>query len=258
MATVVPPAGNFEMGRVFGRSLEVVGRNLVLYMALALVLVGLPTLIFQLMMPLAGDQAALGEALRTGSISLPSLFATFAIGGVIGWIFRSFLQATLVRATIEDLSDRRPNFADCMSTGLTQLVAVILIAIVAAVGIFFACFLLIVPGIMLAIAWSVAIPARVAERSGVFDRLSRSRALTKGHRWKIFFLLLITAMGIGMVQGVVVGTFSSFGVVAGAVAAGVMAAVTAAVMATLVATMYIELRTLKEGTDVSALASVFS
>lgn len=257
MATVVPPAGNFEMGRVFGRTIEVVGRNLALYMALAVILVGLPTILFQLMVPLAGDPNAL-EDVRTGSISAATYFGVIGIGGVISWIFRSFLQATLVRATVEDLSNRRPGFADCFTTGLTQLLPVILIAIVAAVGIFFACFLLIVPGIMLAIAWSVAIPARVAERSGVFDSLARSRALTKGHRWKIFFLLLITAIGIGMVQGVVVGTFSTFGVVASAVAAAVMAAITAAVMATLVATMYIELRTAKEGTDVSVLASVFS
>lgn len=258
MATVVPPAGNFEMGRVFGRTFEVVGRNLGLYMALAVTLVGLPTLVVQLLMPMAGDQTALLEGLRTGSISLATLSTAIAIGGIVGWIFRSFLQATLVRATIEDLSDRRPNFADCFNTGLTQLGPVILISIVSAVAIFFACFLLIVPGIMLAIAWSVAIPARVAERGGVRDSLSRSRALTKGHRWKIFFLLLLTAMGIGMVQGVVVGTFGAFGALAGALAAGAMSALTAAIMATLVATMYIELRTLKEGTDVGALASVFS
>jgi hypothetical protein len=258
MATVVPPAGNFEMGRVFGRTIEVVGRNLALYMALAIVLVGLPTLVVQLMMPMSGDQNALLEGLRTGSVSLATLSTAFAIGGIVSWVFRSFLQATLVRATIEDLSDRRPNFADCFNTGLSQLGPIMLISLVSVVAIFFACFLLIVPGIMLAVAWSIAIPARVAERSGIRDSLSRSRALTKGHRWKIFFLLLLTAIGIGMVQSIIVGTFGAFGVIAGAVAAGVMAALTAAVMATLVATVYIELRRLKEGTDVSALATVFS
>src|SRR4051812_22152760 len=166
MATVVPPAGNFEMGRVFGRTIEVVGRNLALYMALAIVLVGLPTIIFQLLVPIAGDPNAL-EDVRTGSISAATYFAVISIGGGVSWIFRSFLQATLVRATVEDLSDRRPSFADCFTTALSQLLPVILIAIVSAVAIILACIPLIFPGIMVAIAWSVAIPARVTEGTGI-------------------------------------------------------------------------------------------
>jgi hypothetical protein len=258
MATVVPPSTNFEMGRVFGRTFEVIGRNLALYMALAIVLVGLPTLIFQLMMPMAGDQNALRDAILTGAMSMRSFFTMLAIGGLISWIFSSLLQATLVRATIEDLSDRRPNFADCFSTGLMQLVPVIVIAIVGGIGILFASLLLIVPGIMLGVAWSVSVPARVAERTGIFESLSRSAVLTKGHRWKIFFLILITAFVTGFTQNVIVAASSVFGAMVAGVFAAVLAAIASALMATLIAAIYVELRTLKEGTDVSALASVFS
>jgi hypothetical protein len=256
MATVVPPQGNFEMGRVFGRTFEVIGRNIALYLALSVVLVGLPTLVFQLLVPQMQNQNALRDAILTGSMG--NWLGMIALAGLVGTLFRYFLQATLVRATIEDLSDRRPNFGDCFSTGLAVVLPVIGIAIVSAVAIVFACLLLIVPGIMLAIAWSVAIPAKVAERTGVFDSLSRSRVLTKGHRWKIFWLLLLTAMLMGFIQGALVAALAAFGPTAGAFASAIVSAIAAAVMATLVATMYVELRTAKEGTDVSTLAAVFS
>jgi hypothetical protein len=258
MATVLPPQANFEMGRVFGRTFEVIGRNLALYAALSAVLVGLPTLVLQLLIPQTRNQTVMLESLQTGALSIAHWLGIVAVTGIVGTLLRYFLQATLVRATIEDLSNRRPNFADCLSTGLAMVLPVIGIAIVSGIAIFLACFLLIIPGIVLAIAWSVAIPAKVAEGIGVLDSLARSRMLTKGHRWKIFWLLLLTAMLMGIIQGSFVAAFAGFGTPAGAFASAVVAAITATVMATLVATIYVELRTLKEGTDVSALASVFS
>jgi len=258
MATVVPPSTNFEMGRVFGRTFEVIGRNLGLYLALAIVLVGLPTLVFQLMMPTTGNQVEMRQMLMTGAVSLQHWITMMAIAGFVGWILRSLLQATLMRATVEDLSDRRPNFGDCLTTGLTQLLPIIGIAIVSAVAVGFAMLLLIVPGIMLAIAWSMAVPAKVTERIGVFESFSRSAFLTKGHRWKIFWLFLISAFVLSFAQGVIVAAIGVFGTTAAAVVASVLAAITAAVMTTLAATIYVELRTLKEGTDVGTLAAVFS
>ncbi len=201
MATVLPPQGNFEMGRVFGRTFEVIGRNWLLYLALSAVLVGLPTLLLRLPIPETQNQNLMLESARTGAIGIGHLLGIIALAGLVSTLFRYFLQATLVRATIEDLSDRRPNFADCLSTGLAMVLPVIGIAIVSAVAIVFACLLLIVPGIMLAIAWSVAIPAKLAEGIGVFASLSRSAALTKGHRWKIFGLFLITFIVLGIAQG---------------------------------------------------------
>src|SRR5471032_1345354 len=57
--------------------------------------------------------------------------------------------------------------------------------------------LLIVPGILLALRYSLAIPVAVLEQCGVSDSLSRSATLTKGHRGRIlliYVLLLIAGM----------------------------------------------------------------
>ncbi|WP_348640382.1 ATP-binding cassette domain-containing protein, partial [Mesorhizobium sp. M2D.F.Ca.ET.226.01.1.1] len=51
--------------------------------------------------------------------------------------------------------------------------------------------LLIVPGIILWLGWSMAVPVLIQERLGVFGSMSRSRVLTKGNRWSLFGLFLI-------------------------------------------------------------------
>ncbi|KUR73728.1 hypothetical protein AQZ52_01825 [Novosphingobium fuchskuhlense] len=67
------------------------------------------------------------------------------------------------------------------------------------IGVYLGFILLIVPGCMLLAAWSVSVPALVAEEAGVFGAFARSRTLTKGFRFKIFLALLlaIVAMYLG-------------------------------------------------------------
>jgi Ni/Fe-hydrogenase subunit HybB-like protein len=58
---------------------------------------------------------------------------------------------------------------------------------------------LIVPGVLLALMWSLAVPAKVLENRGVTDAMSRSSDLTKGDRGRIFVIwLLLIVLGIGV------------------------------------------------------------
>ena len=52
-------------------------------------------------------------------------------------------------------------------------------------------FLFIVPGIILFLMWSLAVPAKVVEHKGIFDSMSRSMELTKGSRGRIFIIMLL-------------------------------------------------------------------
>ena len=62
------------------------------------------------------------------------------------------------------------------------LIGLTLVVTVATTAGFFAC---VVPGVWLQVAWSVAIPAFMLERVGVFDALRRSFALTKVKFWLV-------------------------------------------------------------------------
>ena len=69
--------------------------------------------------------------------------------------------------------------------------------------------LLLVPGIFLAVIWSMAMVAMVAEEPGVFGAFKRSAALTNGARWKILGILLLTvaiALIVNLLGGFVVLT----------------------------------------------------
>jgi hypothetical protein len=63
-------------------------------------------------------------------------------------------------------------------------------------GIIAGVLLLIVPGIILAVRWSVAGPYLLCERSGVSDALGRSFERTKGSGWIIFGVSLLGALPI--------------------------------------------------------------
>jgi hypothetical protein len=121
--------------------------------------------------------------------------------------------------------------------------------------------LLIVPGFMLLVAWSMAVPARVAEQTGITESFGRSRELTAGYRWPIFGAIVILTLGSGVAQAAVrplvaAGALSAT-VYLGAALTAVVTAILAVASATLHASMYYELRMIKEGVGPEQIAAVF-
>ncbi|MDP9421941.1 MAG: hypothetical protein M3Q19_03755 [Pseudomonadota bacterium] len=126
--------------------------------------------------------------------------------------------------------------------------------------------LLIIPGLMLMTAWSVAAPALIEERLGVIEAIERSNELTRGSRWKIFLLLFL----VGMVTWVAGGVLEYFAGVDEADAAAAFEDPTYLTASALVGTLtslfagtvqsaiYVELRNFKDGPASSHLEQIFS
>lgn len=76
--------------------------------------------------------------------------------------------------------------------------AFILLGIVAGLGVLLGLVLLVVPGIVLAVRWSISTPILLAGRQGVTEALARSWRATEGHFWPVLFALLV-AWGPGLV-----------------------------------------------------------
>ena len=70
--------------------------------------------------------------------------------------------------------------------------------------------LMIVPAIMLGLAWSVAMPAIVLENCGVFASFGRSAALTRGKRWSIFLLYFLVSLVTVIIELVLFAIFGGF------------------------------------------------
>ena len=247
------------MGRIVKRTFSVISNNLAAFTLLSLV----PSL---LVAALSWGGNAFEDS--AGQPTLPDLntLALFALGGLVYLASGVILQAAVVHGAVASLNGKRASLADCLSTGLRNLVPLFLIGLLMVLGIMAGMLLLIVPGIMLVVMWSVVTPACVVEHAGVFGAFSRSRELTRGHRWAIFGLyvaFIVLMIGISMVfagltgLGMLAGSPETASSVVAIGANTVSTMITSIIGSTFAASMYYELRQIKEGIGPEALASVF-
>ena len=233
--------GEFRIGRVLNESAAVLSRNFLMFFVIALV-AALPRSLLEA----AGDDLG---ALAAGRI-LVGVFLAIVLG--------TLAQAVLVYGAFQDMRGRPVNLADCLRVGLGRFFPIIGLAICMSIGIMIGLVLLVVPGIILAVMWFVATPACVVEQLGPMSAMGRSSELTKGHRWKIFGMLLLVVVGAGIISVIIGGLLGLIGssllVVLGTLAWN---GVWGAFYAIFGVVTYHDLRVAKEGVDVHQIAAVF-
>ena len=114
---------------------------------------------------------------RTPNI-LASLIG-FPIIVLLGLVMASASQAAAVVAVSDLHLDRPASVMESFSRVKGHLVGVFFLSILVGIGIEVGIVAFVVPGILLAIIWSVAVPAKVLEDKGIFAALSRSADLVK-------------------------------------------------------------------------------
>ena len=266
MATIAMdvPDRQVSIGRVFSRAFATIGGNPVTTIGIAFLFGALPRFLLGLIVrPLrASDPTKMNVG--TGLI--------ITLGsGVLGIAFYAIVQGSLVRATVDHEDGSKASLGESMMSGLRVALPLIGMAILSAIGLMVGMVLFIVPGIILYVMWCVAAPALVDERLGVFSAFGRSRALTKGYRWRILGLLLVLILTTYLVMGLIAVVFvtgRSFSLTAFAAAQqnqsaalmiGMLLVQTlfAAVYGVCLASLFVELRNAKDGPSKRALADVF-
>jgi hypothetical protein len=256
MAIADVQTSGFSFGRVFGNTFSVIGRNFGIFLAAA-VIGALPLPLFQFLVPgsfvvvpAAGGAPHLAWAQLAGSVFL-SIVCTY------------FVQAMLVYGTIVDLNGGKMSLVEALKIGARSVLPLIAIAVLSGLGAILGFILLIVPGLMLITAWIVVVPVYVTENVGLLGVFGRSAALTRGHRWSIFGLLLIlglATLAIGVLLGLAFGGFGTNPTMfsPSQIAAQTVERIVGLMLgAALVASIYYELRTAKEGAAPAQLAAVF-
>ena len=257
------PSSKLDIGRVIGGTFEVLGRNIVTFGVLALVLTGIPSAIVAFFQASNLDPSA-AFAMR------PGYFRAMGFSGLAALITNAILQGALVYGTVQDMNGQRAGIADCLANGLRSFLPLIGLTILLFIAVFFGFILLIVPGIMMACAWCVAVPSLVAERTGVFGAFSRSADLTRGNRWRIFALFIVVWI-VALVIGAVIGAIAMAATFGGALdpiafarsPVSIVGNVVSNTLSSLVtsagvAVLYVELRKAREGASPQWLAEVFS
>jgi hypothetical protein len=153
------------------------------------------------------------------------------------------ISAVHIHAVVLIGEGARPRFGQVALRGLRVLPVVAAAVIVAGLGIFLGFLALIIPGILLALRWSVVAQVAAIDNEGWIPSLRSSQELTRGHYGHIFGLLLIAAVLAG---GVTVGAEAiPLGSTSGAasVAVGIaMRTITASFTALTLSLLYFDLR----------------
>jgi hypothetical protein len=249
------------MGRVVKRTFSVIANNPITFGALSLV-VGIPLLALQ------WNSLQFSAGLFRDGRFDSSALQFYAIAWFVYLLSSFVLQAGTIHATVVYLNGRTASLADCLATGISALLQLVLITLLMLLGFMAGAILLVVPAIILMIMWIVAVPACVVERTGVLGALRRSRALTRGYRWPIFGLYVVFFI-VGVIIALVLEALTGMSLLAPANATAVSPTIlqmtgsvvgtmaSAIIGSTLIASIYYELRQIKEGIGPEALASVF-
>src|SRR5213596_718403 len=133
----------------------------------------------------------------------------FLLGALISVVGYFWVQAALVE-TVHDVRDGRADRSIGETYRAVQpvLPAVIIAGILAAIGIGIGFILLIIPGLFLLTIWSMVIPVIVLERRSTGEAFTRSREVVRGNGWKVFGLVIITFISLGIVSGVIRALFT--------------------------------------------------
>lgn len=253
-----------SIGRILNTAFGAIFGNLYVMLGVAFLFSGLPRGLVAYF-----QQSAL-PSLGTGQTP-PGTFVWIVLAGVlVTLLFTVIAQGALIAATMAASHGERAGFGECLATGFQRMLPLIGLGLVSGVAFVFAAILLVVPAIILATVWYVSSPLVVVERSGVFAAVGRSADLTRGERWSVFAVLLITigffllvfmlssvVSGIGIAISARSGDFSGLAVltaIAGAISATLQTVLTSAISTA----VYIELRGLKEGPETQGLDAVFA
>ena len=261
----------FDIARVIQQTFGVLGRNIVTFSILGLLLSGLPSAIVAFLQ--WGMMKGQLHNIQNGGFNLSAgPIAAGSLGGLAALIGTAILQGALIHATVQDLNNQPPSLSASLATGLRNFLPLLGVTILFVLACAVGMILLVVPGVMLACAWCVAAPSLIADRTGVFGAFSRSAELTRGNRWQIFGLLVIVVV-LEWVLTMIFNAVSGVGMIG--MSGDPMAAVErmisplflilsvvrqtigAVIGATATAVIYVELRRAHEGEPTGWLAEVF-
>jgi hypothetical protein len=188
-----------------------------------------------------------------------------AVSRLIGVLIVVLVLAACFRALSAAYMGRQATAGDSLRFAFARLPALIGAYFLTTIALGVGFLLLIVPGIYLAVALTMILPALLFERIGAVDAFRRSLALVRGHWWRTLAILLVTAvifvvlsLALGAAVGGLVSVVSGDSEVVVAVLLTLvnilLSIVLYPVVAAVLTVLYYDLRVRHEGFDLELLA----
>lgn len=182
-----------DIGEVLGDTFNVIGRTFVVLANVAVMFVAIPAVL-----------SIAGAVLTSVSPAFAILTHIGAIATAVGVLLA---YPAIFQLAMQDLHGQSASTEAMFKTARAKFWPLLGLGILLGLGVAAGAVFLIVPGVILGLAWSVAMPALVLEDRGVFAAFGRSAALTRGRRWSIFLLLLLVGLVTFVIELVFLAVF---------------------------------------------------
>ncbi|WP_293976847.1 hypothetical protein [Sphingomonas sp.] len=258
-SAAVNDGAKLSIGNVFSRGVSAVHSDPAVFFGIVFLFSTLPSVALGIL------QRNMMLALQGGA-SFAAAFSLI-VGGVAGFALIMITQGALVRATLAASEGVRVGFGPCVATGIRYLLPLLVASILGWLAIMVGLLLIAVPGIILATMWAVVGPAMVAEDLGIVESFGRSRALTKGSRWRSlgFFVLLAIILtivsGVAQLLGFALGQSATDPLnppIGTIIFTAITGLITTTYLTAWIAALFIEVRSLHSGGEPDHLEEVFA
>ena len=152
-----------------------------------------------------------------------ALVLLIALISIVAVVFSPIAQGTAIKLSSEQIEKGHAEIGTSIRFAVSKLLWIWALSIVVGVIVILGFIALIVPGIILAIMFSLAFPVLLIENKGVLESMGRSRELVS-HRWlKTFATFLVLAI-VNIVASAIVSAISGLLGVVGHIVNGFLSA----------------------------------
>ncbi len=154
---------------------------------------------------------------------LGALVLLIALISIVTVVFSPIAQGTAIKLASEQIEKGHAEIGTSVRFAVSKLLWIWALSIVVGIVVILGFIALIVPGIILAIMFSLAFPVLLIENKGVLESMGRSRELVS-HRWLKTFATFLVLGIVTIVASAIVSAISGLVGVAGPVVDGLLSA----------------------------------
>ena len=200
------------------------------------------------------------EVEARGFEAFPAGFWDAVIGavvlGILTLLITQIVQGAIARTAAGAVLDEPLEMGTAYRYGLVRLGSILLVGVLISLAVMGGLLLLVIPGFIFLVRFSLSVPALVIEGTRGRAALSRSWRLTRGQGWHTFGALFVSAVLLGLATSILTLPFAQnwFGQ---AVAASVGSVLTMPYAAMVSVVLYMDLRAREGQSDVSVVRREF-
>ncbi|GHF77210.1 hypothetical protein FHX82_005945 [Amycolatopsis bartoniae] len=150
-----------------------------------------------------GPAATQEEAMRWFGHLLGRLAASLGLSLLISLLIRTFLAGFITVVVGRAVLGRPVTFREALTELRPRLLPLLGLTVLVTIIVMIASVFLVIPGIWLWTLLSLAAPALVLEQSRIGESMRRSRRLVSGSWWRVFGILVLTAIAAWIISTII-------------------------------------------------------